>query len=127
MVNHRIYTLCAAVVVALVIATTAHALSGPERTMYLTFDRSVALPGVTLAPGSYVFERATPLTSANVVRVTSRSPRRVVFQGFTDLVERPAGWTDDRFVSIGEARPGDPQPILAWYPAGTRQGHRFLY
>jgi hypothetical protein len=127
MVNHRIRTLCVAVVVALVTATAAHALPGAERTMYLTFDRSVALPGVTLAPGSYVFERATPHTSANVVRVTSRDARRVVFQGFTDLVARPADWADDRFVSIGEARPGDPQPILAWYPLGASHGHRFLY
>lgn len=128
MTNNRTIAACGGLLLALSIAASAHAaLGSPERTMHLTFDRAVALPGVTLGAGTYIFERATPMTSHHVVRVLSGDRRRVVFQGFTELVERPRGWDDSRPLAIGEARPGTPQPILAWYPAGTGTGHRFLY
>jgi len=46
---------------------------------------------------------------------------------FTQAFAKPAGLPGDRQVSLGEAPAGSAPPIVAWYPAGERLGHRFLY
>ena len=43
-----------------------------DHTNYLTFSRSVALPGVELAAGTYIFELAMPQSERHLVRVMSR-------------------------------------------------------
>ena len=96
-----------------------------ERTTELTFSKPFALPGVTLGAGTYVFERAAPLTAFEVVRVSSRDRRFVYYTGFTELVEKPRGSASP--IAFGEAPSGAPVPVRAWYPTGTNTGHRFLY
>ena len=90
----------------------------------LTFSRPISLPGVTLAAGTYVFERAAPLSAIEVVRVSSRDHRFVYYTGFTELVERPA---HAQQITFGEAAAGSALPIKEWYPTFTSTGHRFLY
>src|SRR5687768_207317 len=100
-----------AVAVALLTAgiSTTTAWSNP-RLNHLTFNGAVALPGVTLPAGTYVFEVVG--NSSDVVRVSSKQGRHY-FLGFTQRIERPAGERS--------------QPIAAWYPIGSSRGHRFLY
>ena len=100
---------------------------GAGHTMYLTVNTPVALPGVGLAPGTYIFELASPDGDPSIVRVLSRDRERVFYMGFTTLVARPAGWREDRPISLGEARPGAPVPIRTWYPAHESMGRRFVY
>src|SRR5579864_2281805 len=50
------------VLVGAVGARRAAALRADNLT-YLTFSRAVALPGVTLEPGTYAFELSTPYTA----------------------------------------------------------------
>jgi hypothetical protein len=99
----------------------------PARTTYLTVNTPIALPGVGLAPGTYIFELADPDGDPSIVRVLSRDRLRVYYLGFTDLIVRPARWREDRPISLGEARPGSPLPITAWYPASESTGRRFIY
>ena len=47
--------------------------------------------------------------------------------GFTERVERPRHLGRDSAVTLGEARPGVPLPITAWYPLDSSRGHRFIY
>ena len=111
----------------LVLAQHVAAGTFAERTTYLTFSRSVRLPGVTLAAGTYVFELADPYSAAGVVRVLSGDRRKSYFMGFTNATERPRGLRLDASVSLGESAGGVAPPITAWYPIGERTGRQFIY
>jgi hypothetical protein len=106
---------------------------------YLTFGRSVALPGVVLPAGlyrfevvrlesGYVIEFEKPSSMSPVaIQVTSDNGRRVHFRGFTWRVPRPAEMAADQAISLGEASKGEPTPIRAWFPIGEAYGHRFVW
>lgn len=113
-------------VLGLSVLVAAHEPENTLHTNYLTFSGPVALPGVTLGAGTYIFERAVP-TNADIVVVRDEGRSKVYFLGFTDRADRPAGMRDDQAVIIGEARRGSPPPITAWYPVGEPRGHRFIY
>jgi hypothetical protein len=112
---------------ALVALSAAPSQGGEEsaRITHLTFSKPVALPGVTLGAGTYIFERAAPNSAIDVVRVSSNDRRFVYYAGFTELVNRPAGKVP--LVTFGEAVTGAPLPIKEWYPFNTSSGHRFIY
>ena len=97
-----------------------------HRQTALTFNRAVSLPGVTLQPGTYVFEVVNPDSGSNIVRVRREDYRQVYFAGFTHMVERPDSLSG-RPLLLGEAIPGKAVPILAWYPLGDRMGRQFIY
>lgn len=114
-------------VVAGVTATTSQAASqfAPlTRINNLTFSQPAALPGVTLAPGTYMFEAGPANTNHNVVRVSRN--RQTLFVGMTIPTVRARG-AEGSLVTFGEAARGEAVPILAWYPSGSNQGHQFLY
>ena len=111
--------------VGLVGAARGDASVDTERTTQLTFSKPFSLPGVTLGAGTYIFERAAPLSAIEVVRVSSRDRRFVYYMGFTELVQRPSGAASP--IAFGEAPAGAAVPVRDWYPAGTSTGHRFLY
>jgi len=116
--------LCGLAVFGILAERPSHGMSADHATR-LTFSKPIALPGVTLGAGTYVFERAAPGSSLEIVRVSSADRRRVVFTGYTELVRRPAGSKAD--VTFGEAPRGAAVPVAAWYPSDTPIGHRFLY
>ena len=109
----------------LVAASPSHGGVNSSQRIELTFSKPVALPGVSLPAGTYVFERATPNGAIEVVRVSSLDRRSVYYTGFTELVTRP-GRTAPQ-ITFGEAAAGSPLPIKEWYPTFTNTGHRFLY
>jgi hypothetical protein len=110
--------------VAAGLVATAHARSA-DRTS-LTFSKDVALPGVVLPAGTYVFDIANPDSSHDVVRVATRDGH-VRYMGLTLRVERPAGIPASQPVTFGEARADTPAPIAAWFPTGTSSGRQFIY
>lgn len=93
------------------------------RTDYLTMNRPAALPGIVLPPGSYVFEAVE--NHPDIVRVSDRATKRVLYQGFTDIVARPSGLT--RVVVFGEAPRGAALPIEAWFPTDRSTGNVFRH
>jgi hypothetical protein len=110
---------------ALVIAVPSHGGVAPSNRVELTFNRPISLPGVTLAAGTYVFERPAPLSAIEIVRVSSQDRRFIYFMGYTELVKRPAGRVPQ--ITFGEAPEGNATPIREWYPEGSSSGHQFLY
>jgi hypothetical protein len=69
----------------------------------------------------------TPITNANLLRVMSRDRTKVYLLDYTRLINRPAGRHADSLVTFGEAARGEAPPILHWFPAGSDQGHEFIY
>ena len=112
------------VLAAIVLSTVSQASAPLTETNNLTFRSPVALPGVTLPAGTYVFERDS-VDNSRIVRVKSPNYQKLLFVGLTMPVTRPRGLKSP--VSFGEAAAGEPIPIIAWYPVGSDRGHQFLY
>ena len=108
-------------------ASTRAWVDSASRTTYVTFHRSVALPGVELNAGTYIFELANPHSNLNLVRVWSRDRSKVYLTTFTNIIERPAGLPADRIVTLGEARADAAAPVKAWFPSPSGDGHEFVY
>jgi hypothetical protein len=108
-------------------ATRTASGSRVDQLTYLTFSQPVALPGVTLEPGTYAFELAMPYTSSNVVLVRDRARSKAFYSGFTYRSPRPANWTEKRQIVLGEHAPGQAAPILGWYPVDNPMGFEFIY
>ncbi len=115
----------AAVALMTVTLATTQAWSNP-RGNHLTFNGAVALPGVILPAGSYIFEVMVPGGARQVVRVSGKNGQHY-FMGFTQTVQRPRGSRTTPVITLGEATAGMPPPVSTWYPIGSSQGHRFLY
>ena len=111
---------------ALVVAGSgSHAWAIGNHENRLTFNRSVALPGVVLPAGSYWFD--THWDSPNVVSVRNQKRNKVFYQGFTARAQRPAAMSPNTAVTLGEATANEVPPITAWYELGQTIGHEFLY
>jgi hypothetical protein len=126
MLNRR-FVLTLVAVAAMLTAATSQATGqfAPLTSVNnLTFETPVALPGITLPAGTYVFERDS-VDNSRIVRVKSPNYQKLLFVGFTMPVTRPRSYKSP--VSFGEAAAGEPIPIIAWYPVGSDRGHQFLY
>jgi hypothetical protein len=115
-------------VAAVLTASSSQAANIAPLTMVnnLTFSKAVMLPGVTLTPGTYVFESGPGGTNPNIVRVMSLNRQKLFYLGFTNPIVRKFG-DDPNVLTFGEATNAAVAPILAWYPVGSNQGHEFLY
>jgi hypothetical protein len=119
-------TASAAVALALGIAASTGASVTANHTMYLTFHRPVALPGVELGTGTYIFELPDPMGDHSLVRVLSRDRKIVYFTAFTYSVTRPHDLPRDQRISFKEAAPDMPRPIGTWWPEDS-DGRQFIY
>ncbi|MBI2185907.1 MAG: hypothetical protein HYU37_02150 [Acidobacteria bacterium] len=116
---------CAVVLTGMLGAASTQAWTSVDRINHLTFSGAVALPGVTLPAGTYTFEAGPLDTDPYLVRVLTRDRQKVLYQGFTIPVARPAGRVPA--VMFGEALAGAPMPIRVWYPTRSGIGHQFRY
>ena len=115
------------VILGLVLASSVGAASDDKRTTYMTFSQPVGLPGVTLPAGTYLFEVADPLMSADIIRVSNRQRNMVYFTAFTDRVERLDGVRGETGIVFAPPQAGTVRKIAAWYPRGESMGHEFIY
>ena len=116
----------AATFVTLATTTPTHAGMTENRTAFLTFNRPVALPGVALGSGTYIFEMADQIGAYGAVRVLSRDRKIVYLTAFTDEVSRPRNLRRDQQVSFGESAPDRPVPISIWW-SDDSVGRKFIY
>ena len=111
----------------LIVSSGEPADASASRRTVVTTNHALALPNVTLQPGTYTFEILNPASSADVVVVRGGGPNDVRFMGLTRRVDRPRSLPPDQVLSLGEAPKGEPRPITAWYPTGFSSGHQFIY
>jgi hypothetical protein len=117
----------AVLMTVLVGASSTHAGATFTHVNRLTFNRSMALPGVVLLPGTYMFESGSVPTSPDIVRVTSSDYQKLYYTGFTQPTARSTATPRTDILVLGEAPAGTPVPIRVWYPIGSASGHEFLY
>jgi hypothetical protein len=115
---------CAAAVSICVAVVSLFAVPEDRRTFF-TFSAPVAVPGVTLAPGKYLF-RLADTTSRSVVQVLSADGNRPYATFFAVRAERPTP-PEKPEVTFMETAAGTPLPIKAWWYPGERTGYEFVY
>ena len=127
MVNRKFAVAVLGVALVAVFAAVSTQAWDASRTNYVKFNRSVALPGVELTAGTYIFELADPSSNQNLVRVLSSDRRHVYAQQFTIPVQRPKNMDENHGITFGEVPAGMAPPVQAWYPSGDQVGHEFMY
>jgi len=113
----------AALVMSIGLAT-AQAQPIDKRT-YFTFSGPVAIPGVTLPPGKYLF-RVADTSSRNVVQVLSADGTKPYAMFFVFRAERFDAPTNPE-VRFMETAEGMPAAIQTWWYPGERSGYEFAY
>jgi hypothetical protein len=103
----------------------ANAWANSEHREYLTFSAPIALPGVVLAAGTYVFELPTE-SAHQIVRVSSKDGKQIYFTRYTREVRRPNKGAVPH-VTFGEAAPNAARPVNTWFPQGQESGRQFIY
>ena len=116
---------CALVLSATFAAAPAAARPLDKRTTF-TFSAPVAVPGVTLPAGSYVFRLANDLTGRDVIQVLSadRGTPYAMFFSLRTLRGEPVDTPEIRFMETASDMPAAIESW--WYPADT-QGYEFVY
>jgi hypothetical protein len=119
------FTASVLVVLVHAMASGADASTFDKRT-YFTFSQSVALPGVTLPAGTYMFRLADPTTTRRVIQVSDKEGT----QSYALLLTMPAYRTEaakDSEVRFLETPVGAPRAIDAWWYVGDSTGYAFMY
>ena len=97
-------------------------VSGTGGEHHLTFSGPVALPGVSLGAGTYIFSRP----STNVLRVTNaaRKPYALLL---TVAASRTSQTNTYQIVLGPPMAPGAPRRIEAWFLPGEASGQALIY
>ena len=127
MLRHTFVLTACAVAMATLLTTSSTQAQASIRMNYVTFNSTVVLPGVVLAPGRYAFESGPNGLDRAIVRVMSADRQRVHYLGLTNAVTRPAAMPLNQTVLLGEASRGEPTPIKAWYLINSPRGHEFRW
>lgn len=121
-------TLATAVVAMLAPPVASAQGPTPDKRVFFTFSGSVAVPGVTLPAGKYLFRLPTSVASGerHVMQVLSADGRNsyAMFMGIsanrTDYPAKP----EVRFM---ETAAGQPAAVKTWWYPGDKAGYEFIY
>jgi hypothetical protein len=97
-----------------------------DRTTYLTFSRSVQIPGAMLPAGTYEFRLANPDTSRDMFQVLSRDGH-TSYAIFNTFADRRMVATDESTVTFKETAAGVPPMVKSLFYGGELSGYEFVY
>jgi hypothetical protein len=126
MLSTRVFGLaCAVAVFVCLMAAPVSAQPLDKRTLF-TFSGPVALPGVTLPAGQYLFRLADPNSGTKVVQVLNADGTKPYGLFFTLPAERfePATTPEVRFMETASRTPA---AIRTWWYPGERTGYEFIF
>jgi hypothetical protein len=125
MLRKALRSACAIALLTCLMGASGSAQTDDKRTVF-TFSGPVALPGVTLPAGQYLFRLADPASSRKVVQVLSADGKTPYGMFFSLPAERfePASTPEVQFM---ETASGMPAAINAWWYPGERSGYAFMY
>jgi hypothetical protein len=110
---------------ALVVTAVPRAQSASE--FLMTFSGPVSVPGVSLAPGSYLFKLPDPGGSAIQVLKADRSNVYALFHTIPVVDVTRTLFSDAHEVTWRERRGDVPPAIKAWFVPGRTTGYEFVY
>jgi len=113
------------VVLVCALASGANAFTSDKRT-YFTFNQPVALPGVTLPAGTYMFRIANTETSRNVIQVSNKQGTESYALLNTVQAQRPDVPKDSE-IRFRETAAGVPPAVGTYWYMGERSGYEFIY
>src|SRR5215813_6373491 len=106
-------------------ASAAQAQPEDKRT-YFTFSGPIALPGVTLPAGRYLFHIVDTTGSRKVIQVLSDDQKRpfTMVNTISDTRRDPP---KDATVAFYESARGTPAAVKSWWYPGETIGYQFIY
>ena len=110
---------------ATLFASAAQAQPEDKRT-YFTFSGPIALPGVTLPAGRYLFRIVDTTTSRKVIQVLSEDQKKPFTMANTISDQRREAPKDATVVFYESAR-GTPAAVKSWWYPGETIGYQFIY
>ena len=116
----------AACVAALSLGAAAAQEPNTDKTTYVTFSAPVALPGVTLPPGDYMFKLLNSQVNRNIVQIFNHDRSKL----FATVVAIPAQRievTGETVITFRESPAGAPPSVRYWYFPGDKNGQEFAY
>jgi hypothetical protein len=125
MLKRLISTSVLVVLVGAASGASAFTSTSDKRT-YFTFNQPVALPGVTLPPGTYMFRLADDTTSRKVIQIANKQGT----ESFAMLHTMPVTRADvprEPEIRFMETASGAPVAVRAWWKDGERTGYEFIY
>lgn len=120
------FSVCLFAVLAVFTSIPAEAQTFDRRT-YFTFSQPVALPGVTLPPGKYMFRLVDPLSSRKVVQVLDAEGKKSYAMLMSIPKELSGVVPEQPEVRFTETRAGVPHAVQAWWYPGESTGREFIY
>jgi hypothetical protein len=119
-----VFSIATAAAAFVFFATPAQANEWNELT-YFTFSAPVALPGVALPAGTYMFKHPD-VNDRQVVQVFSQDGQ-TIYGSFLTIPERRLTPSDQPTVTLEETPAGTPEAIKAWFYPGRTTGDEFIY
>jgi hypothetical protein len=125
MTNRSRFTCVGVLLLASLVVAAAAAAGTVDRRTTFTFNAPVAVPGVTLPAGRYLFRVAT-YDTREVVQVVSGDEKTPYAMFFVMPAWRPVPATDPELTFI-ETAADMPHAIRTWWHPGQSNGYEFLY
>lgn len=97
-------------------------IGGAAEEHHLTFSAPVALPGVALAPGTYIFRR--PASNVLLVTNANRKPYAMLS---TISASRTSSTNRYEVVLGAPLADGSPRRLEAWFAPGEASGQQLIY
>jgi hypothetical protein len=119
----------ATAVIAVLAPPAASAQGVPEdKRVFFTFSGPVAVPGVTLPAGQYLFRLPTKIASGerHVMQVLSADGRNS-YAMFFGISANRADYPTKPEVRFMETAAGTPPAVKTWWYPGDKAGYEFIY
>ena len=97
-----------------------------DKHTYFTFSGPIALPGVTLPAGRYVFRIVDTTTSRKVIQVLSDDEKKP-FAMMNTIPDTRRDAPKDATVAFYETPRGTPAAVKSWWYPGETTGYQFIY
>lgn len=124
----RLKTLSAALGAAMLMTAATAQAQGiiPDRSTIVTIDAPVALPGVVLPAGSYLFRLADTQASRNVVQIFDKDRTKIFATLIAVSAERNEA-SGEAVITFRETPATEAPALRYWYYAGEKGGQEFVY
>jgi hypothetical protein len=97
-----------------------------DKLSYMTFSKSVQVPGAVLDAGTYRFRLADPTSGRQVMQVLSHDGS-IVYSMFYTRSDWRSQVTDDTTLTFRETPAGVPAAVRSLFYGGEARGYEFVY